>query len=69
MNGTWGDLLGTVAKGGKVEKSYNMLIPKDSEGKFLWKPEKIKIVAFVHNLEANTYEVLQAEEKDLMQEP
>lgn len=66
MNGTWGVTLGNVEKDKTIEKLYKITIPKDDTGNFLWRPEKIKIVAFVHNLSAGTYEVLQVEEKALI---
>jgi len=61
MNSTWGEALdtGDIKAGSVIRKSYIYKIP---EGKN-WRPEKLKIVAFVHD-NGNTYEILQAEETE-----
>ncbi len=67
VNGTWGEPLGEAAAGGFVEKTFSFVVPEDEDGNPLWRPEKIKIIAFVHNLGSGSYEVLQVEEKGLIE--
>jgi thiol-disulfide isomerase/thioredoxin len=56
LNGSWGDKLTDRS----AIKTYSYTIPSESD----WRPEKLKIIAFISDVE-NTYEVLQAEEVDL----
>ena len=57
LNGTWGEELNTPIG----IKTYSYTIPENSD----WRPEKLKIVAFISDV-GNTYEVLQAEEVQLV---
>ncbi|MFC2131673.1 Omp28-related outer membrane protein [Bacteroidota bacterium] len=59
LNGPWGDKL--LTQGGT--KIYKYRIPENSD----WRPEKLKIVAFISDV-GNTYEVIQAEEADLIED-
>ncbi|HYF03937.1 MAG TPA: Omp28-related outer membrane protein [Patescibacteria group bacterium] len=63
VNSTWGDQLSTapIAAGAKFTKNYTYTIPAGKD----WKPEHMKIIAFVHRY-GSTYEVLNAEEVDLI---
>ena len=67
VNGTWGETFGEAQEGSVVEKTFSYVIPEDDDGNPLWHPEKIKIIAFVHNLQSGSYEVLQVEEKELLE--
>lgn len=64
FNGAWGTQLSTtdIAAGTTINKSFELTIPNDT--KHPWRPEKLKIVAFVHD-DGDTYEVLQVEETSL----
>ncbi|OGU15725.1 MAG: hypothetical protein A2X61_08310 [Ignavibacteria bacterium GWB2_35_12] len=60
LNSTWGEALyaGDIKTGSVFRKSYKYTIPAGKD----WRPEKLKIVAFVHD--NGTKEILQAEETD-----
>ena len=65
FNGAWGTQLSTtaIAAGSKFEKSFEYIIPNDVKHPF--RPEKMKIIAFVHD-DSDTYEVLQVEQVNLL---
>ncbi len=59
LNGPWGDELQTQIG----IKTYRYKIPENSD----WRPEKLKIIAFVHDM-GNTYKVIQSTEQVLFKE-
>jgi hypothetical protein len=71
INSTFGDQLSskTIKVGEKFNKKYTFNIPADNSTPgmtYYWRPEKLRIVAIVHD-NAGTYNVLQAAEADLEQ--
>ncbi len=62
LTSTWGEPISesVLQAGSKVYKSFEYVIPTNKD----WRPEKLKIIAFVHDKD-NTFEILQVEEKPL----
>jgi thiol-disulfide isomerase/thioredoxin len=62
LNGTWGDRISpTAIPAGKVfKRTYTYQIPAGKD----WKPEHMKVVAYVHKYKS-TYEVINADEAKL----
>ncbi len=69
FNGVWGDQLSDsdIPAGEVIEKNYSLAIPDENlpNGERPWNPEKIKILAFVHDFNRSG-EILQVEEADLI---
>jgi hypothetical protein len=63
INGIWGEPVSNSIVGIKqtIIKSFNYVIPDTKD----WKPEHLKILAFVHDYN-RTNKILQVEEKDLI---
>jgi hypothetical protein len=63
INGTWGEPVSSavIAKGQSITKTFNYTIPSTKD----WKPENLKILAYVHDY-GKSYKILQVEEKDLI---
>ncbi|MFP4370443.1 MAG: Omp28 family outer membrane lipoprotein [Candidatus Kapaibacterium sp.] len=59
MNGTWGEevSLETIEEGDELKKTISYTIPADLD----WKPDDLKLVAFVYNNNTNDMHILQAE--------
>lgn len=71
VNSSWGEQLknGVILKGEKFKKEYKFKIPaaNSTPGElYYWRPEKLHIVAFVHEYQGS-YEILQAAEKKLIE--
>jgi hypothetical protein len=62
---TWGERLSEnpLSSGSTIQKQFEYVIPTNKD----WRPEKLKIIAFVHDKDA-TFEILQVEEKYLFQQ-
>lgn len=65
LTSTWGEPLSdnVLPKGTIVEKQFEYAIPTNKD----WRPEKLKIIAFVHDKDGS-FEILQVEEKYLFQQ-
>lgn len=59
LTSTWGEKISDnpLVKGTKITKNFEYIIPTDKD----WRPEKLKIIAFVHDKD-QTFEILQVDE-------
>ncbi len=62
ITSTWGDKISDISQraGTIFQKQFEYIIPFDKD----WRPEKLKVVAFVHDKDS-TFEILQVEESKL----
>lgn len=63
LTSTWGEKISEnpLSKGTKITKNFEYIIPADKD----WRPEKLKIIAFVHDKD-ETFEILQVDESKLI---
>lgn len=62
ITSTWGDKISDIPQqaGTIFQKQYEYVLPNDKD----WRPEKLKVIAFVHDKD-NSFEILQVEESKL----
>lgn len=70
LNGPWGTQLSSteIKSGDIIKKDFSFTIPAENSTKgltYYWRPEKLRLVAFVHDYQ-DTYQVLQSAEAELL---
>ncbi|MCX7879043.1 MAG: Omp28-related outer membrane protein [Ignavibacteria bacterium] len=64
ITSTWGVQLSAnnVVKGTTIQREFTYKIPSDKN----WRPEKLKVIAFVHDKD-NSFQIIQVDEKKLIE--